>query len=513
MKRGQWRPRRVVDPVRDRVGSRRRRGYVEWAGAPVRPATGVPRLIDDAHWFPAGAPPRLQTTVDILIDGEQTFHAAWKAIQGASQAVWLVDWAMESDMELVRGRTRDTVPPAVGPQSTGYRVFDLLTAVAQQVEVRILLWRGSFLFRPRTVAARRTLRHLRSAQPLVQGRLEKHLRLAHCHHQKTIVVDGKVAFVGGLDMTDFDIDRWDTSTHVMRKGLNWHDVCLRLEGGAAVDVARNFAQRWEAVTGETLYLPAEISPLESVAGETDAVSPVQIVRTIPSRHYPFAPQGEFGVAWAYQHGLRQARHFIYLENQYLWSPAVVGELIAALRRVDDPAFRIVLVLPAQPNVGKRDTDLHVGQLLAADDGRGRVHVFTLYTTYPEARRAWTYKPIYVHAKVAVVDDLWCTVGSANLNERSLASDSEINAQILDSRVARELRIRLWSEHLGVPEDVLTSLSPCDVVDQFWVPCADQARAILESRSGALPSRAVRYRMGTMPADLALGAVEATLLDA
>src|SRR5581483_11506004 len=216
----------------------------------------------------------------------------------------------------------------------------------------------------------------------------------------------------------------------------------------------NFSQRWQAVTGTVLPLPETTAPCDDQGHAAPAGPPLQIVRTIPAQTYPFAPRGEFGIAWAYQHAFANAKRFIYLENQYLWSPAIVDELIAALRRVDDPTFRIALVLPAKPNIGKRDTDLHLRQLLDADQGRGRVRLFTLYTRRADQRLLWAYKPIYVHAKVAIVDDAWCTVGSANLNQRGMEGDSELNVQVGDAALARELRLRLWSEHLGLPVETL-----------------------------------------------------------
>jgi phosphatidylserine/phosphatidylglycerophosphate/cardiolipin synthase-like enzyme len=380
--------------------------------------------------------------------------------------------------------------------------------MAEKVDVRVLLWSGSLVFQPRSVVARRGLKHMREANPRLNGRVDKHVRFSHCHHQKTIVVDGTIAFVGGLDMTDFDIDRWDTSDHPVRDGLNWHDLCLRLEGDAASDVGRNFVQRWNAVTGENISLPAA-----EIRDQTAHCAPVQIVRTIPAKLYPFAPDGEFGIAWTYQQAIRNARRFIYLENQYLWSPAVVNELIDALKRVEDPEFRIVLVLPARPNIGKRDTDLHVRALREADGGRGRVHVFSLYTAAPDEKRAWVYKPIYVHAKVGIVDDRWCTVGSANLNERGLEGDSELNAQVIDDELAREARLRLWAEHLRLPIETIASLSPSEAIDRLWVPLASHARAVIDKRDGALKTSVVRYELGAMPGDLSLGELEARLLDA
>jgi phosphatidylserine/phosphatidylglycerophosphate/cardiolipin synthase-like enzyme len=505
---GRLRPVRIAGAMRNRLGTSGRRGYREWAAMPERPDPASAWWARDPHWFPAGAPPRNDTRVAVLIDGEETFRAAWDAIRNAKYSVWLVDWAMSTNMALVRGADTATVPPAHGPDGDGYKVHDLLTDVANRVDVRVLVWSGSLIFRPYAFVARRELKRLRRGNPRVQGQVDKHIRFSHCHHQKTIVVDGRIAFVGGLDMTDFDVDRWDTTQHPVRAGLNWHDLCLRLEGEAAADVARNFTERWQAVTGEALQVPAPAPQTPS-----PGAVPVQIVRTIPAGLYPFAPRGEFGIAWAYQQGIRHARQFIYLENQYLWSPAVVNELIAALQRVKDPAFRIVLVLPARPNIGKNDTDVHVQRLREADAGQGRVHFFSLYTAGPDKKRSWIYKPIYVHAKVAVIDDAWCTVGSANLNQRGLEGDSEINVQIPDGALARELRLRLWSEHLGLPRETIATLSPSMAIDLLWVPLADHARNVIDGRGGVLRTAVVHYQDGSMPGDLSLGELEARLLDA
>jgi phosphatidylserine/phosphatidylglycerophosphate/cardiolipin synthase-like enzyme len=313
-------------------------------------------------------------------------------------------------------------------------------------------------------------------------------------------------------MTDFDIDRWDTPAHPLRRGLNWHDACLRLEGEAARDVAHNFAQRWHAVSAEELRVPASAAGHDDEGHGAPEGVPVQIVRTIPARTYAFAPQGEFGIAWAYRRAFDTATRYIYLENQYLWAPAIVNALIAALRRVEDPLFRIVLVLPARPNIGKRDTDLHLRQLLEADAGRGRVHLFTLYTACEDGSTGWAYSPIYVHAKVAIVDDAWCMVGSANLNERGMEGDSEINAQVLDAATARAMRLRLWSEHLNLSEQALATAAPHQAIDQLWVPLARRAERIIAGGTGHPPTHAVRYDVGAVSDDPGVGALEVALLD-
>jgi len=226
-------------------------------------------------------------------------------------------------------------------------------------------------------------------------------------------------------------------------------VQLRLEGQAVADVEHNFRQRWRAVTGEAAL------PHRDPAYDPAWRTPVQIVRTIPARTYPFAPRGEFGIQHAYLAALRGARRLIYLENQYLWSPHVMEVLLAALREPPTPAFRIVLVLPAQASDGKFDNDRHVAQLRAADAGRGLVAAYCPYAGgVGPGRRAFTYRPTYVHAKVALIDDAWCLVGSANLNDRGLVTDTELDAVVCDAPLARGLRAALWAEHLGMsPQDV------------------------------------------------------------
>ena len=74
----------------------------------------------------------------------------------------------------------------------------------------------------------------------------------HCHHEKLVIVDGEVAFVGGIDLTSLGGDRYDSSDHPMRSRLGWHDAASRLSGPAVADVARHFACRWHETTGERL---------------------------------------------------------------------------------------------------------------------------------------------------------------------------------------------------------------------------------------------------------------------
>src|SRR6185437_11607338 len=267
------------------------------------------------------------------------------------------------------------------------------------------------LFRP----SRRDVRLMREeliAGTSIQCALDSRERPLHCHHEKTIVIDDRLAFVGGMDLTTQAGDRYDVSDHPARAALGWHDAAARIEGPAVGDVAEHFRMRWHEVTGETL--PSPVSP----AGPAGAVE-LQIVRTVPEKIYDSVPRGDFRIAESYVRAFRQAQRFIYVENQFLWSPEIARVLREKLTHPPSDDFRMVFVLPSKPTSGRDDTRGVLGELVEADDDNGRLLACTLY-----ARSGRLVDPIYVHAKIAIVDDSWLTIGSANLNEHSLFNDTE-----------------------------------------------------------------------------------------
>jgi phosphatidylserine/phosphatidylglycerophosphate/cardiolipin synthase-like enzyme len=187
------------------------------------------------------------------------------------------------------------------------------------------------------------------------------------------------------------------------------------------------------------------------------------VRTVPEHVYDGLPRGEFTVLESYLRALRSAERIVYLESQFLWSPEIVAVLVQKLREPPSDAFRLVVVLPAHPNNGADDTRGQLG-VLADEDRDERFLACALYQAGEGG------KPVYVHAKVGIVDDAWLTVGSANLNEHSLFNDTEANVVVRDEVLARAARIRLWAEHLELPEDEVGG-DPATVVDELWRPRA------------------------------------------
>jgi phosphatidylserine/phosphatidylglycerophosphate/cardiolipin synthase-like enzyme len=193
---------------------------------------------------------------------------------------------------------------------------------------------------------------------------------------------------------------------------------------------------------------------------------VQVVRTVSEGMYHAVPKGEFRILESYVRALRGAQRFIYLENQFLWSPEIVALLTNKLRRPPSDDFRIVIVLPAKANNGQDDTRGQLSVLAAADDHSDRFLAATI-----RSRTRGRDDRLYVHAKVGIVDDRWLTVGSANLNAHSLLNDTEMNVITDSPELARDTRLRLWAEHLEVDASVIADDDPTTVVDQRWRPIA------------------------------------------
>ena len=408
----------------------------------------------DGAWAQGGPPPRDGNRVEVCIDGASALPAMVAAIRSARSSVHVAGWAISPDFIMERE-----------PELVTLR--GLLAAVATRVDVRVLVWAGAPVpvFHPTRAEARRRLHELVSGTS-IRGGLDRRNRPLHCHHEKVVVIDGRLAFVGGIDLTHVAGDRFDAAPHPGGDRLGWHDVAARLEGPSVGDVAAHFAMRWAATTGERLA--AVEAP--AVAGS----SRVQVVRTIPEHTYRAVPLGDFSILDVYLGALRAAERLIYLENQFLWSAEVVRVLRDKLARPPSIDFRIVIVLPMQPNNGNEASQGQLAVLREADRDN-RLLVATIGPTRPGAR------PVYVHAKVGIVDDRWLTVGSANLNEHSLFNDTEMNIVTDDAGLARSVRERLWSEHLAAD---CTGREWLAVLEESWRPL------VLQGSRPGVPLRAL-----------------------
>jgi phosphatidylserine/phosphatidylglycerophosphate/cardiolipin synthase-like enzyme len=402
---------------------------------------------DDGLWAAGEPRPRPECSLEVLVDGADALPRLAAELERAGSHVHLAGWFVSPEFELTRGGEL-------------VRLRELLARLAERISVRVLVWAGSPLplFRPDRKDVR-AVRDALTAGTRIEFAADAKERPLHCHHEKVVVIDDEVAFVGGIDLTTYQGDRYDTPAHEARDDVGWHDALGVLRGPVVADVANHFRERWRAVTGESLAVPASPRP----AGGHE----LQLVRTVPERVYDFARAGDFRILESYTRALRSARKLVYLENQFLWSSEIAEILQQKL--ADPPAddFRMVLLLPADPNDGRDDTRGQLGDLIECDDGDGRLLACTLYALGPQGP-----KPVYVHAKIGIVDDRWLTLGSANLNEHSLFNDTELNVVTCDAELVRQTRLRLWSEHLQLPTVELAG-DPTGIVDELWKPIAEE----------------------------------------
>jgi phosphatidylserine/phosphatidylglycerophosphate/cardiolipin synthase-like enzyme len=396
----------------------------------------------------ASCAPRSGCRIEPFLDGADALPRIADAIRSARSHVHLAGWHFDASFRL---------------EEEGPTLRELLAETAERVDVRVLAWAGAPLplFHPDRGEVRQACEKLAGGTRISMA-LDARERPFHCHHEKLVVVDDETAFVGGIDLTALAGDRLDSNDHPRRDGLGWHDTALRLEGPVVADVARHFHTRWHAIGPDGLPEPGEPPPVE---GGVEA----QFVRTVPAGLYEPLRDGEWSILESYLRALRAAKRLVYLESQFLWSPEVVLVLAEKLRRPPCDDFRVIALLPSEPNNGADDSRGQVGVLINADqecDDTTRFLACTLYQPGPGGN------PVYVHSKAAIVDDAWLTVGSANLNEHSLFNDTECNVVVRDPALVREVRLRLWEEHLERPRAEIDG-DPARVFDELWKPLAEE----------------------------------------
>jgi phosphatidylserine/phosphatidylglycerophosphate/cardiolipin synthase-like enzyme len=345
--------------------------------------------------------------------------------------------------------------------------------------------------------------------------LDARTRRGGSHHQKFLVIRhperpaDDIAFAGGIDL---GYSRRDDGQHsgdeqamkfpaVYGDRPPWHDIQVVVQGPAISDIEHTFRERWDG--SGALDIPSPLRMLAdralhaSVLTGPDLPEPVpdapdagdhsvQILRTYPARlrRYPFAPLGERSIAAAYRRAFARAQSLIYIEDQYLWAPFVADLLAEALTR--NPALHLIAVVPRYPDKeGAARWPSLVGREQAIrichTAGKERFGIYDVENSVGT--------PVYVHAKVVVIDDVWAMVGSDNLNRRSWTHDSELSCAVLDGALddrepvdpaglgdgarvfARDLRLTLWREHLD--------LAPTAPIDHLLDP-AKAFRILQES---------------------------------
>ncbi|ETL83809.1 hypothetical protein L917_16309 [Phytophthora nicotianae] len=336
------------------------------------------------------------------------------------------------------------------------------------------------------------------------------------HHQKTLVIatdsssDKKaqpIAYVGGMELA---IDRWDTIHHnntairdagnITYKSKGWVDGHIRIHGPAAKDVANNFIARWNSDYLPCRSLDDELLDFENPTFEKipslDYASSsrtsnlgnqsVQITRTFSCqyKHYKeFAPKGENSLFHARIKAIKNAKNFIYVEDQYF---VFVPELLDALMEVMPRIQRLIVVTKEQTNAFTNAGYVKYLYQMVEPIRSKYPNKFKIYTTKPERK-------LLIHTKLVIIDDVYLSIGSANWNRRSMTADPELNADVVDGdtvkspegvtvgKLPRDFRIRKFMEMTGLSYDVLDAMTFVEAADQFAVAATDESTILATNR--------------------------------
>jgi phosphatidylserine/phosphatidylglycerophosphate/cardiolipin synthase-like enzyme len=302
--------------------------------------------------------------------------------------------------------------------------------------------------------------------------------LLSSHHMKVTVVarDGALtAFVGGLDYLQ---DRMSAPMHrpppPPPAGVcGVHDVGVRVRGEAAARVVATFATRWtEASTlsaatydiggGERQFNPPKLATLDPSAPQqvqASLTTSVQVLRSFPdSKEYwvrkntpwqTLPAGGVHEVLCTFTKALDAARDYIYIEDQAF---NAIGALFPPLVRACERGVKVIALTPGRGDPVEGPAD-ELPLRLSGEVQRGIVNQLSGADAANLA--VFQLRGIYVHAKVILIDDEFASIGSANFMDRSMqltsqGDDSELSvAAVSMGSVIRELRVKLWAEHLRV----------------------------------------------------------------
>lgn len=400
----------------------------------------------------------------LIVDAAGYFVAAKEAMLAAQHSIYLIGWDFDTRMAFEPEEKMLEGPNKLGP------FLRWLDRNRPNVEVHVLKWDVGAL-----MALGRGTTPLAILDWVTSRRIHFKLDGAHptsaAHHQKIVVIDDRLAFCGGIDMTT---DRWDTREHIDkdprrrrptgRRYGPWHDATALVDGRAAAALGELVRARWKFATGETIPAPPARAPFwpRSVAPDLADIE-VAIARTAPE----YGERAEIREIEAfYLDAIARARRMIYCESQYFASRRIAEAIAERLAEPDGPDVVIVNPESADGFLETITMDTARARLLSLVDTADIHRRFRIYSPVTAGG-----EPIYVHAKILVIDDALLRVGSSNLNNRSMGFDTECDliieadgqkdAQDVRERIAA-IRNDLLAEHLGVAvEDVASALRAQD----------------------------------------------------
>lgn len=385
----------------------------------------------------------------LIVDAADYFAVARKAMLRAEEQILLIGWDFDTRISLDLSEPDDGAPDKLGP------LLSWMAKHRPEVSIKILKWD---LGAPKLLGRGTTI--LRLARWAFTDQIDFKLDSAHpagaSHHQKIVVIDDRLAFCGGIDMT---ASRWDTREHkdgderrrrptTNRSYCPWHDATMAVDGDAARALGELSRERWKAACGDSIDAPrAQSDPWPDGLEPMFADADIAISRTRGATAN-IEPAREIEALFIDM--IAGAKRFVYAENQFFASRAVAEAIAKRLAEPDGPEFLLVAPKTTEGWVEQEVMDPARARLMKMLSGCPGYERFRIYTPVTEAG-----DEIYVHAKVTIVDDEMLRVGSANFNNRSMGLDSECDLTIgrpgIDPGTSRRIamtRADLIAEHLG-----------------------------------------------------------------
>ncbi|HEV8616347.1 MAG TPA: phospholipase D-like domain-containing protein [Methylomirabilota bacterium] len=354
----------------------------------VNPHVALPALsLGEPSFFPtleayASAPIVGGNAVELLLNGEQIFPAIVDAIRGARQTITYAQYFYEDGpvardiAEAMAERCRAGVGASV--------LLDAFGALNMPPEYADLMQRSGC--------------HVAYFRPLGQYVFRKY---NNRNHRRGLVVDGRLGLTGGSGVSR----KWMGNGRV--EG-HWRDTDVRVEGPVVEYLQAAFAQNWLEATGMVLggeaYFPRPLEPRGQVFA--------QVVKSSPS-------EGSFSMYTTFLLAVSSARRSIYITNPYFVLDEKMQE---AVERAARRGVRVSVLVPGaiDHNIVRQASRAQFGQMLKAG-----VEIYE-------------YTAALLHSKTIVIDGVWVTIGSTNLDNRSFAVNDEMNLIIYNRGVAGQL---------------------------------------------------------------------------
>ncbi len=396
----------------------------------------------------------------LLVDGRDYYRAFYQQAERAEHSILISGWQFDTGVVLLRGED------AHGAQHP-LQLLAFLDSLARRrpnLQIHVLAWDFNAVFAWEREWLQRAVFEFGTPSN-VHFRFDAQHPVGASHHQKFVVIDGQLAFAGGLDLA---LGRWDDRRHLASNQLRnagtdpqkpYHDTMAYVRGPVAAELERLFCERWQMATGDALAFP---DTAKAAASAMAGALPICADEVGISRTFFSAAGDVLEIGALFERAIQVAEHSLYFETQYFTSHLVRDALIARMGDRARPPLDIVVVMPDDADTPKERLALGAAQAqvlqsleTAAERYGSR---FRAYVSAPDGA-ADGHATTFIHSKVLLVDDRFVSIGSANVTNRSFALDSELSLSWeagvagcpLEQSVAA-LRAELLGEHAGLAPD-------------------------------------------------------------